>query len=177
MGAKTLLTLEQFEQLPEVEGISYELDEGELIEVPTAILLHNLLRDKLARLIANYLNGRGTVVVEQSFQLSPDTVRIPDVAFIAPDQKLDLYASIQRCGPAFAAEIASPSNTLHELLHKTQQYLAAGTNTVWIAMLPSKEVLVYSANAHPRILCGDDLLEDPELFPGFSVRVADLFEI
>lgn len=89
MGTKTLLTLEQFEQLPEVESISYELDEGELIEAPTAAPRHNLVRDKLIWILRNYLQGKGSqdsVIGEQSFQLAPDTVRIPDIAVLAPDQ-------------------------------------------------------------------------------------------
>ena len=48
MGTKTLLTLEQFDQLPEEEGAHYELDEGELIAMPTARPRHNLVRDNIA---------------------------------------------------------------------------------------------------------------------------------
>jgi len=48
MGTKTLLTLEQFDQLPEEEGVRYELDEGELIVMPTARPRHNLVRDNIA---------------------------------------------------------------------------------------------------------------------------------
>ena len=48
MGTKTLLTLEQFDQLPEEEGAHYELDEGELIAMPTARPRHNLVWDNIA---------------------------------------------------------------------------------------------------------------------------------
>jgi len=36
MSTPTLLTVEQFEQLPEQDGVKYELSEGELIQMPVA---------------------------------------------------------------------------------------------------------------------------------------------
>jgi len=44
---KTLLTIEQFEQLPEEELRSYELDHGELAEVGTAAYEQNRIRGKI----------------------------------------------------------------------------------------------------------------------------------
>ena len=182
MGAKTLLTVEQFERLPEIEGISYELDQGELVEVPNASLLHNKIRGKLIQLLLNHLDshpGRGTVIAEQWFRLNADSVRAPDVALIGSQQAslADNDAAIQPFCPALAAEVVSPSNTVDELIHKTQQYLEAGAQTVWILVPRSREIHVYSATAHPQILCADELLEEPTLLPGFSVPVADLFNV
>jgi|KBSMisStaDraftv2_1062788.scaffolds.fasta_scaffold09301_9 hypothetical protein len=39
MGAKTLLTFEHLERLPETCDVSYELDQGERVEVSSASLL------------------------------------------------------------------------------------------------------------------------------------------
>ena len=47
MGAKTLLTVEHLERLPEAGDVSYELDQGELVEVSSASYLHNRIRDRL----------------------------------------------------------------------------------------------------------------------------------
>ena len=48
MGTKTLLTLEQFDQLPVQEGKLLELDEGELSVMSTGLPRHNRVRNRLA---------------------------------------------------------------------------------------------------------------------------------
>jgi len=182
MGAKTLLTIDQLERLPEAEGLSYELDQGELVEVSSASYLHNRIRDLLTHRLMNHLEthrDQGAVVAEQWFRFGEDTVRAPDVALISPSQiaLLDPERRIQPFAPALAVEITSPSNTFDELARKTRQYLEAGTRTVWIFVTAMREIHVYAAGARPGILSADDLLEDPVLLPGFSARVAGLFQI
>jgi Uma2 family endonuclease len=182
MGAKTLLTIGQLERLPEAEGLSYELDQGELVEVPSASYLHNRIRDELMYLLQSHIRShknQGTVISEQWFRLAGDTVRAPDIALISPPQisLLDPERRIQPFAPALAIEITSPSNTFDELARKTRQYLGAGSRSVWILVPPMREIHVYTSGAHPRILSAEDSLEDPVLLPGFSARVADLFEI
>jgi Uma2 family endonuclease len=182
MGAKTLLTVEHLERLPETGDVSYELDQGELVEVSSASYLHNRIRDKMVQRLMNHLDARkdpSAIVAEQWFRLSEDTVRAPDVALIAPSQLplLEPERRIQPFSPALAVEITSPSNTFDELARKTQQYLEAGTHGVWIFVTAMREIHVYSATAHPAILTAADLLEDAALLPGFSVRVEELFAV
>jgi len=182
MGAKTLLTVEHLERLPETGDVSYELDQGELVEVSSASLLHNYMRDRLVHRLMTHLDARkepGHVVSEQWFRLSADTVRAPDVAFIAPSQRglMDFERRIQPFSPALAIEITSPSNTFDELARKTRQYLDAGTQAVWIFVTAMREIHVYSATSHPAILAVGDMLEDAGLLPGFSARVEELFVV
>ena len=42
MATNTLLTLEDFDRLPDEEGVVYELDEGELIIMPPPAIIHNV---------------------------------------------------------------------------------------------------------------------------------------
>jgi len=180
MSTKTLLTIDQLERLPETEGVSCELDQGELVEVSSATYLHNRIRGRVERLLGAHLDlhpDQGAVVAEQWFRLAEDTVRAPDVALISPSQipLLEPERRIQPFSPALAVEITSPSNTFDELARKTRQYLKAGTRSVWIFNSAMLEIHIYAAGARPAILCADDLLEDSVLLPGFSARVADLF--
>jgi Uma2 family endonuclease len=182
MGAKTLLTVEHLERLPETGDVSYELDQGELVEVSSAGYLHNRIRGRVERFLGVHLDnhpGQGEVVAEQWFRLSEDTVRAPDVALIAPSQLplLEPERRIQPFSPALAIEITSPSNTFDELARKTRQYLDAGTLAVWIFVAAMREIHVYSATAHPSILAATDLLEDAVLLPGFSAPVEELFAV
>lgn len=182
MGAKTLLSVAQFEQLPEIEGIFYEIDQGELVEVPSANFQHNQIRDELSALLRAHLKthrDQGRAICAQDFLLGEDIVRQPDIALVGPEQvsRIEMDKGLQPFGPVLAAEIASPSNSLNELLRKKRQYFEAGARTVWIMVPASREVYVYTAGEHPRILSADDMLEETVLLPGFSVRVGDVFDI
>ena len=175
------MTVEDLERLPETEGVSYELDEGELIEVSSASYVHNRIRDLVTHRMMTHLElhpDQGAVVAEQWFRIAEQTVFAPDVAVISPAQLplIEPNRRTQPFSPALAIEITSPSNTFDELARKTHKYLEAGSRSVWIFVTAMREIHIYSAGAKPRILPGDDVLEDPALLPGFSVRVADLFE-
>jgi Uma2 family endonuclease len=182
MGAKTLLTVEHLERLPETCDVSYELDQGELVEVSSATYLHNRIRDRLVHRLMTHLETQkdaSEVVAEQWFRLGEDTVRAPDVALILTTQLalLEPERRIQPFSPALAIEITSPLNTFDELARKTQQYLDAGTHAVWIFVTAMRQIHVHSASAHPIILTAEDLLEDAALQPGFSARVEELFAV
>ena len=184
MGAKTLLTVEHLERLPETCDVSYELDQGELVEVSSASLLHNQIRDLVLHRLMTYRDtqfqkDKGIVVSEQWFRLNEDTVRAPDIALIARTQFAlrEPERRIQPFSPALAVEITSPSNTYDELARKTQQYLDAGTYAVWIFVTAKREIHIYGASVHPVILTAEDLLEDAALLPGFSARVEELFAV
>src|SRR5258708_39786746 len=123
MGAKTLLTIEHLERLPETCDVSYELDQGELVEVSSATYLHNRIRDRLVHRLMTHLETRkdaSEVVAEQWFRLSEDTVRAPDVGLVAASQLvlLERERRVQPFSPALAIEITSPSNTFDELARK-----------------------------------------------------------
>jgi Uma2 family endonuclease len=182
MGAKTLLTVEQFERLPEIEGISYELDQGELVEVSSQAYLHNRIRGLIEWTVRNHLavhTEQGEVVAEQPFRLGDDTVRIPDVALIVPQQlgMIETSGSVLPFCPKLVIEVTSPSNTVGDLARRIRQYLDAGAQTIWVFVPPLREVHVYSASAKPKILSADDMLDEPALLPGFSIRVGKLFEV
>lgn len=121
MGTQTLLTLEQFDQLPVVEGLLYELDEGELATIKELMPRHNLVRGNIAYVLGQFAEDRqlGTVFSTTGYQLSPETVRIPDVSFVPADRmsEIDLDRRIPGA-PALAVEVVSPTDLAQELAHK-----------------------------------------------------------
>ncbi len=179
MGTKTLVTLEQFEQLPVQEGILRELDEGELIVMSPGRPRHNRVRERIAHRLIHVVEerGLGEIFVETEFQLSPDTVRIPDVALVTADRvkQIDPDRPIEGA-PALAIEVVSPTDLAEDLARKVDQYLAAGTQAVWVLYPKVREVHTYQLGGISAILGDRDLLEDPKLVPGFSRPVRDLFD-
>jgi Uma2 family endonuclease len=55
-------------------------------------------------------------------------------------------------------------------------YLGAGTPLVWVVYPRSKHVVVYTPDGMARTLQVSDVLQNAEVLPGFSMRVAELFE-
>ena len=179
MATKTLLTVEDFMRLPESVGtrdVRYELVEGVLVTLPLEMLVHNLVRDNVLAALLEYVDGkkRGTVIGMQACQLFGSTVRTPDVAFFRAGRTLPLDR-LPEGAPDLAIEVISPSNTPCEIDQRVSDYFAAGCKRVWLVYPEHREVYIHGLAGVSRRR-GDDLLEDAELLPGFSVRVADLFE-
>jgi Uma2 family endonuclease len=178
MATKTLLTIEQFDQLPITEGILYELNEGEVVTLTEPMPRHNWVRDNVARLTGNFVEDRrlGKVFVETGYQLTPETVRIPDVSFVPVDRlsEIDLDKRIQGA-PALVIEVISPTDLAEELTQKVKQYLAAGVKAVWVFYPKTREVQVFRAGGGSFVRHEAEMLEEPDLLPGFSLDLKAVF--
>jgi Uma2 family endonuclease len=176
MAMKTLLTVEQFEHLPD-DGMRHELDEGELISTPPAFGEHGKIQGEIGSIVVSFVRPRslGLLFVETGFRLGRDTVRAPDVSFIRAERAsaLDLKRRFE-CAPDLAIEVISPSETATEIAHKVRQYLQAGS-AVWVVYPDDRTIHVFETSKSARILEADDLLECPNLLPGFSIQVSELF--
>src|SRR5258708_6471065 len=126
MPAKTLLTIEDFETLPDEVAKNHELVDGELGEVAGNNPRHNFLRDYLVIVLRPWVTERklGMVVTEQEYDFLGNA-HAPDVTFFGPEKLplLDLDKRVQRFVPDLAIEIAGLSNTYEDLLHKKNRYL------------------------------------------------------
>ncbi len=174
MGTTTKLTFEDYEKLPEREGPPYELDEGELLMEASPALRHNLIRQRIAMKLMEFVDSRnlGAVAEETDFRLGPDTVRNPDIAFIASDhlEKIDLDHSPIEGAPALAVEVISPTNRAEDTVKKIHQYLKAGSAAVWVIYPSLRLAEVYSATG-VRVIREPQVLEEPNLLPGFSLSL------
>ncbi len=179
MTTKTLMSIEEYDALPEKEGVKYELNEGELIAVaPSPRLAHNRVRDRLDRRLANFVEDHnlGEVTMETDFRLSQGAVRIPDVAFI----RLTRIAGIdpkQRLegAPDLAVEVVSPNDDPDDLVLKVQQYLRFGARAVWVLYPEARMAYVYKPGERPEVREANQNLEDSDLLPGFSIPLSELF--
>lgn len=69
MSTTALLTVEQFEQLPEEEGVRYEMKDGELVRMGNANYRHERTRFRIARCLIAYIlhHPIGEVYSEMAF--------------------------------------------------------------------------------------------------------------
>ena len=176
---KTLMTVEQFEQLPREEAARFELDEGELVTMSGATYAHNDVRDRTVEMLRPFVreHGLGKVIAEQEFRLSPTTDRRPEVTFIS-NEKLALIRPekrIQHLVPDLVIEIASDSDTFTGLMRKVRQYLDAGVRLVWIFNLSLVEITVFDRDGKTAVLRAQDTITADPGPPGSSCRVEQFF--
>ena len=163
------------------ETLRMELDEGELITMAPAAGMHGRIESRITRVLDRFLEEHPVgelLTSDTGFILSrdPDVVRCPDLAFLRADKATAVRdQGFVETAPDLALEIVSPSDRATALSRKVRQYLEAGTHTVWVVHRDTREVHVHEASGTSRFLTADQILEAPDLLPGFSVKVADLF--
>lgn len=178
MATKTLMSMEEFERLPD-DGMLHELSEGELIAVTRPKFQHGWIAQTINEELVRCAKGKGLGVVfsEMAYLLlaDPPTLRVPDVSFVRaerlPQPATDDYF---QGAPDLAVEIVSPGDTAEEVERKVRQYLAAGAKLVWVLYPKTRRLHVFRADGTFAVLNENDMLEAPELFPGWRVRLADL---
>ena len=179
MATITRLTFEEFQRLPEQEGYSYELDEGKLLMEPSPALKHNLIRQHITLELMQFVEARGlgVVVQEMDFRLGRSTVRKPDVAFIAADRlaDVDFDRSPVDGAPTLAIEVVSPSNRAEDMARKIEQYLATGSQSVWVFYSTLRMVEIHSEQGVHRVR-EPELVTEERLLPGWSLSLTYVFE-
>lgn len=176
-----VLSLEEFERLPEEEGKG-ELVRGRVVREPPAGMEHGRIAARLAALLQRFVREKklGEIFgAETGFVLDedPPTVRAPDVAFVARGRlpEGDLPTGFGRLAPDLTVEIVSPSNTAAEIRAKVLDYLDAGTRAVWVVDPATRTVEVCRSREEIRILREADDLEGGDVLPGFRIEVSELF--
>ena len=178
--ATTLLTAEEFWLLPDTE-MQRSLVRGEVVETmppggrhgATASLFSNRVQ------VWSIEHRAGIVGVESGFVLgrNPDVVRGPDVYFVRADRvpPEGLPDAFWELAPDLAVEVVSPSETANDMREKVQDYLDAGTALVVVIYPKTRELVAHTPDGLARTFRGDETFAAPDVLPGFSCRVAELF--
>lgn len=80
-----------------------------------------------------------------------------------------------QAAPDLAVEIVSPSDSMADLDRKIEQYLAAGSTLVWVVMPQRERIRIYRADGTSTVRHSGEVLDAPELFPGWSIPVNSVF--
>jgi Uma2 family endonuclease len=157
-----------------------ELIRGRVVELIPPGGRHGRIQASIAHRLTGFVLSAeiGTVYGEVGFVIerNPDTVRVPDVAFVEGGRLENVDETrYLPFAPDLAVEVVSPSDTFPYIEEKAAQWLAAGSRMVWVVEPESRRVFVYR-NAEPREdLSESDTLDGGEVLPGFTTPVADCF--
>ncbi len=181
MATQTLLTAEQFLELPEEEGMIRELDEGRLVEMAPPSLIHGIIVSRVSRLLGNHVEEIGTdfwVVEGAGFRLAPETLRIPDVFMVrrSSAESMQVTGGWYQGAPDLAVEIVSPSDNATDLDRRVHQYLNAGASAVWVFFPETRHVMVYHQDGTRLDLREGRELRLPDLLPELRIDVSRIFE-
>jgi Uma2 family endonuclease len=181
MSAEILLTANDLWSLPDAD-LPHELVRGVLHRVMPAAAAHGSVVSRVHGALAAhvYPRGLGELFSESTgflLERHPDTVRCPDVAFVA-GQRLPaggLASGFAELAPDLAVEVVSPGDRHTDVMDKVADYLRLGVRCVWVLFPAERTVHVFGAGGQERVVGEHGTLEGGEILPGFSVPVAPLF--
>jgi Uma2 family endonuclease len=122
-------------------------------------------------------NNLGVVLAEAGFELAPDTVRAPDVAFIRRE-RFEAVGNIPGYWPGapdLAIEIISPGDLYTDVDEKVREWLNAGARMVVVVNPRNRTVTVHDLEGRSTRLTENDILDGKEVVPGWSILVRELF--
>jgi Uma2 family endonuclease len=180
LTARTM-TADELLHLPD-DGMRHELILGELKTMTPVGSLHAMIVMRLgARLERAVVDGKLGVVLggDPGFVLrhDPDTVLAPDIAFIRQQRVAvtGLSTKFYPGAPDLAVEVMSPNDSVREVDAKAQAWLDHGALEVWVVNPQRRMVAIHRSGSEIVTLSEGETLESPDLLPGFSCAVRELF--
>jgi Uma2 family endonuclease len=178
------MTAEEFYEWvhrPENRDRFFELERGEVVEMPPPHKYHGRVCAKVCSILETYAArvGKGYPVSNDSgfcLETDPDTVRGADVAFYEDDQTADTMDRKYTARlPQLAVEVLSPSDSPNKVTRRVTQFLTRGIALVWVIDPEVRSVAVHHPSKLPRVLDESDELDGNDVLPDFRCRVAEFF--
>lgn len=178
---KRLVTGDDLFRRPDLEPC--ELVEGKIVPMSPTGFLHGDIEAELGTALRSWAREtrRGRAVggeVGIYIRRDPDTVRAADLLYISHERLAGRtpvgYLDV---APELVVEILSPDDRWDDVMEKLADYFAAGVDRAWVVAPKLRSVFAYRSLTESRQLGEGDLLSDEEILPGFSLPVAQLFQI
>ncbi|MBL8155338.1 MAG: Uma2 family endonuclease [Anaerolineae bacterium] len=176
-----LITAQEFDRvaaLPENRDRRLELIAGEIHEAAS-----NHYASRIAAAIGAELRGfvkrgrLGGVTGADGGYIVAGERYIPDVAFISaarqPEGSREAYNPLP---PDLAVEVLSPGDEQADIRRKLTNYLYAGT-TVWVIDPEARTAEVHSPGQPLQVIREGGVLNGDPILPGFSLPLADIFDV
>jgi len=162
------------------DDMRHELIAGVIVDEPLPFPRHDRVRRRIERILEDFAEEHdlGEVFGDAGYLLSadPDTVRGPDVSFIAKERLAHFdYARYFRGAPDLAVEFVTPSNRPNVLRTRIAEYFAAGCRLVWVVDPAKQSVTAYRAPDTPHHVSSKQTLDGGDVLAGLAIPVASIF--
>lgn len=173
--AMTIDEFSTFVHLPENAERTFELIQGEIVEVSPGRTSNSELRDILAFEVRLFCREHDlpchTSGGDGAFDIQGHVVA-PDFAYKRTPMSDEYPDPI---APEWVIEVISPTDKAPEIRAKRQIYIQAGI--LYGELYPKLQSIdVYEPGKPPRTLGINDVLDGGEVLPGFALAMKDLFK-
>ncbi len=184
MSTARRYTSADLERLPDVEGVRYEIIDGELHVSKQPSWHHQYTTNMVAFALSawNQETGHGVILPAPGVIFAADDDVAPDVVWISRERLAALQdaAGHLRGAPELVVEVLSPgaANERRDRELKLQLYSRRGVDEYWLVDWRMRTVQVFRREQEGlrpvATLEGDDTLTSP-LLPGFSCPISRLW--
>jgi Uma2 family endonuclease len=171
------ITVAEFLEMSLPEGHKTELIDGEVVTMPMAWYKHEAVKSNFSQDLSVWRASHpiGRVFCEAGFQLDEHNGLIPDVSFVRNERLGPDIQGPMQGAPDVAIEVVS-SETAAQLERKVSLYLQHGSKLVVVAYPDQRALRVHRPDGTSRRLVSGDVLEAPDVLPGFSSPIEAFFE-
>lgn len=177
----TEYTYQDYLEMPEEPGYSFEILDGVLIKEPTPNVPHQRVSRRLQRILEDYfweVDLEGEVFnAPLDITFGDRTVVQPDLLYVSGTQKDIVHHTRIDGPPTLVVEIMSPSTGRKDRLLKMGIYQRAGVKHYWIVSPEDKtmECFCLKDGVYALVAAGmdEDTLEHPG-FPGLVMALAKI---
>ena len=179
--AERLITGEELSKMPEAEPC--ELIEGRIVRMSPTSHIHGRIETRFASRLSSFVEAArlGQVLsgeVGIYIRRQPDTIRAADAAYISSaryaQSRSESYLDV---APELIVEVLSPDDAWQAVMRKLADYFSIGVQVVWVADPQARTVYAYRSATEAKQFTESDTLTAPEILPGFTLPVAELFAV
>lgn len=173
-----LITAKELLLMPD-NDMQHELIRGVLTEDILPGDQHGIVVARIGWLLGNFsddndfgeMSGRSGFLLERN----PDTVRCPDLAWVASgrlDKPVPSYAEL---APDLVVEVRSPNDSQWHMAERAMMWLSLGVRMVLVADPGPVTLAVYRPGEPPQVLGEFESFDEGDVLPGFTAPVWSFF--
>jgi Uma2 family endonuclease len=182
------ITLKDLEDI-EARGCIREIVHGQWVEIEEEKMageLHGAIATHLILAVGSYVKahhlGRvypaDTTYILEEDEHGIQLMRLPDVSFVAAHRvKTHDRETYYQLAPDLAIEIISPSERAVAVRAKLKDYLRTGVRQVWHIYPDTQEVVVHLPDGTLHTYTTGQSIPGADVLPGFTLPVADIFDV
>lgn len=180
VAATRTITADDLLAMPD-DGFRYELVRGELRKMSPAGHHHGDYSMVVGGSLWAFTTGTDlgkAYAAETGYLLDRDHVRAPDASFVR-QERVDAARDTPGYFPGppdLAIEVVSPNDRYSDVEEKVEDYLGAGALAVVIVNPRNRTVRVHRPGKDAVTLHEHDVLEVPEVIPGWRMPIREIFE-
>ena len=169
------------------QGQPVEVVNGEIVAVTGVGVRHSMIAANLYRILYAFVmqSGLGLVFTDGLIYVlkrNPDgsirKSRIPDASFVRRERipaDFDLSKAFPGA-PDLAVEVVSPTEATTDTADKINDYLAEGTEQVWVFYPDQKEMHQYRRGSDTiRVYKSQDVIDAEAILPGLTITAGEVF--